>query len=126
MKYLAVGLAAVIGANLRYSITLLVAMLFTNDWLPFATFLANITGAFLLGFFIIYFARFIHKTWYISIRTGLIGSFTTFSAFSVEAMHLFQENHISLAFLYIFASVICSFFFAVFGMRIAKNKGELA
>lgn len=126
MKYIAIGLAGVIGANLRYGISLLTAMLFSNTWLPLATFSANIIGSFSLGFFIIYCVAYMHKTWYISVRTGLIGSFTTFSAFSIETMELFQEGHALLAFIYMIASLICSIFFAILGMRLAEKKEELA
>lgn len=105
MVYLFVGLAGALGALTRYSVGL---MLYTYSIFPFATLLVNLVGCYLLPFLS---STVFHKSKFSSdvqtaITTGFLGSFTTFSAFSVETVKLFQQGEIILAVLYVLVSVV--------------------
>ncbi|KAB8137731.1 fluoride efflux transporter CrcB [Gracilibacillus oryzae] len=105
MTYVMVGLAGFIGAVLRY----LVAAPFSSEGVafPYGTLIVNLTGCFVLA----YVTTAIFKKFPISqqlqtaIGTGLVGSFTTFSTFSVETVTLLQNNQISFALIYIVISM---------------------
>src|SRR6476619_5346492 len=101
MVYLLVGIAGSLGAILRYLIGL---SLFTNSSFPYATLSINLIGSFLLAWLT---TRLFKKTSFPSalstaIGTGFVGSFTTFSALSVETVQLFQNGDLWLGALYVF------------------------
>ena len=59
---------------------------------PLATFLINITGAFLLGYII---GNGVTTGWQLLLGTGFMGAFTTFSTFKLEAVQLLNRKNIS-------------------------------
>lgn len=122
MKYIWIGLAGVVGANLRYGISLWTDNMMIFHTFPLATFIANMIGAFCIGAFSAYFAFGVNRVWFISIRTGLIGSFTTFSAFSMEVVSLIESGHLFLAFLYAISSFVLSLLFVFIGMRLFSQR----
>ena len=101
MQMILLGIGGSIGAALRYSISLL---LLTNDTagFPFATVAVNLAGCFLLGMLSSGFELKItaNPDYLSALKTGLIGSFTTFSTFSVEVMQLLQNQSYFFAILY--------------------------
>jgi|SRR5699024_10112550 len=116
--FLAVGIGGVFGAAGRYGIS--VAM--TNwDVFPFATLTVNFVGCFLLSWLSNYTKSNIHPTLFIALSTGLIGSFTTFSTFTVETVELAHTN-LSLALLYIFISIFGGLLCCYLGFRIANKR----
>ncbi|WP_027092402.1 fluoride efflux transporter CrcB [Cohnella thermotolerans] len=121
MYYWAVGLFGVVGALLRY----LTGMWAHNWWaspFPLGTFLINLLGSLVLGWFSTWAAsqpQF--PAWIrLGIGTGLIGAFTTFSTFSVETVSLFKENLPGYALLYTLASLVGGFLCAWIGYEIAR------
>jgi CrcB protein len=107
MKYITVGAAGIVGALLRYALGLVMHESWTYAF-PLATWLINITGSFLLAFLTMYVfqRKDIHPYISSAIGTGLIGSFTTFSTFSVETVQLLQQNAYAIAFSYVMASAL--------------------
>lgn len=106
MVYLFVGLGGVIGSLLRY-----IVVLISNSWsvvgFPFGTLTANLMGSFIIGWFtsgIVPLKKFPTRL-KTAIATGMIGSFTTFSTFSVETVSMLERNDILLAILYISVSI---------------------
>ncbi|WP_242143937.1 MULTISPECIES: fluoride efflux transporter CrcB [unclassified Bacillus cereus group] len=84
---------------------------------PLATFLINITGAFLLGFIV---GKGIDKSWQLLLGTGFMGAFTTFSTFKLESIQLFTNKKCGTGFLYIGATYIIGIILACIGIKIGS------
>ncbi len=108
--WLWVGLGGALGASGRYAITTLVsAQSFASDAsFPWPTLAVNVVGSCLIGFTIALVGQ---SSWFNEfgrafLVTGVLGGFTTFSAFSLEVVQLIQAGYSGIAFAYILASVI--------------------
>ena len=115
--YIAIGGA--VGAVARYWVSRLFAAIFSGTLFPLATLIINVVGSFFLGLLFSYLLshHVTEKAWQLFLTTGLLGGFTTFSAFSVETIRLFLAGHKLLAIGYILLSVSLSLFFAFIGMQ---------
>ncbi|MED0961660.1 fluoride efflux transporter CrcB [Bacillus paramycoides] len=82
---------------------------------PIATFLINITGAFLLGYII---GKGITTSWQLLLGTGFMGAFTTFSTFKLESIQLLNRKNFCTFFLYLSAAYIIGITFAFLGMKL--------
>ena len=103
---LIVGTGSFIGGIFRYLLSLLIQAKITTPF-PFPTLTVNIIGCFLIGIvFGIFDKGQMSTEWKLFLATGVIGGFTTFSAFSLETFALLKEGHTVYALLYISASVI--------------------
>jgi CrcB protein len=102
MSYLIVGLAGMLGSAARYSLSKLIGK-YNNRAYPWATFLINITGAFLLG---VVSAFNFNNTAYILAVEGFLGAFTTFSAFMYDGACLIRNNKYLSSVTYIGATII--------------------
>lgn len=106
MAYLYVGIGGLIGSILRY----LVGIMLYNEQkiFPFATLLVNLAGSFLLAYVTYYlFEKYkIHTHIRVAITAGALGSFTTFSALSVETIALFEKGHVFLTIIYLILSLV--------------------
>ncbi|KRG11940.1 fluoride efflux transporter CrcB [Lederbergia galactosidilytica] len=125
MKYIAVGIAGMVGASLRYLIGLSFQHLWFYDF-PLATFLINMVGSFLLGWFTLLLPRlkFLPPVMIPALGTGLIGSFTTFSTFSVETVELMIAAKWGITLFYILLSLWGGLLFSWLGYRFGSNKGR--
>lgn len=109
-RYLAVALGGALGAILRYylggSVLGRTAMPF-----PFATFVINIGGSFIIGFFLTLAAEKIHIDPYVrlAVAVGFVGAFTTFSTFEYETARLFEDGFPLIAVLNAALSVVIGF-----------------
>ena len=89
--FLAVSVGAVIGANLRWGLSLWLNG--PGHGLQGGTLLANLAGAGLAGFFISWFSHSsLSPEWRLLVITGLCGALTTFSTFSLELMGALQSG----------------------------------
>lgn len=124
MRLLFVGIGGSIGSVLRYSIYY--NMLAINgNWLPFlGTLLANLLGAFALGWFTsrLLLSKKLPDELAAAIGTGLIGSFTTFSTLSVELSSLLQEGQYLLAICYVFIGMIGGLVCAFGGFQLGQKR----
>lgn len=126
MKYVLVGIAGIIGALLRY----LIGIAFNQWWqydFPFATFLTNLLGCFILGWLTTFLPRIkcVHPNIKTALGTGLIGSFTTFSTFSVETVNMMMASKWGIALLYVLLSLWGGLLFAWIGLQAGKiTRGE--
>src|SRR5215207_2299165 len=94
-KVLVVGFGGFLGAVTRYGVTLLVSTLWTREF-PLATFLINVTGSFVLGFFSTLVAERIEvdPRLRLFVTTGFVGAYTTFSTFEHETQRLAETGAI--------------------------------
>ena len=108
VNYLLVGAAGMIGALLRYGLGLAVPADVSSGAFPAGTFIANMIGSFVLGWFTTHISamRRLHPHLLTAIGTGLIGSFTTFSTFSVETVRLLKNGFTGMALFYACISLI--------------------
>ena len=109
MGYLIVFLGGGIGAALRHGVNLISARLFGLSF-PFGTLFENVSGSLLMGMLAAYFAfkGDASQHWRLFLTTGILGGYTTFSAFSLEVAMLYEHDKLGLAALYALASVILS------------------
>ena len=109
-----------IGAVIRYLISNFCRLYFPN--FPFGTLLINFIGSFLIG---ILASNLEHNgTSYVFIKyfliIGVLGSFTTFSTFSLETIQLVSDKKLFLSLVYVFLSISLCILGAFFGFNINK------
>ncbi len=118
---LLVGAGGAIGSMVRY----LVGLWTLHRWgpgFPWGTFGVNITGSFLIGLL----AELIMRKFGASAEmrlfliTGVLGGYTTFSAFSLDTIMLFERGHVALAVTYIAASVVLSILAVFAGLALMR------
>lgn len=132
MEVIFIGLAGFIGAILRISIGNLLFSISPESIFPFSTLFINLVGSYLLAYFLVYSSSHLNRLSNevkVAISTGLLGSFTTFSTFSVETLHLFESKQFIVMILYILLSFVGGFLFSWSGYRTAnfrllKNKSS--
>jgi len=88
-----ISLGAVAGANLRYFVGRLSTRLLSTTF-PFGTLFINVTGSFILGFFMVWTSErvFADPRWRMLIAIGFCGAYTTFSSYAFETMAYFQQG----------------------------------
>lgn len=108
VNVLIVGCGGFIGAALRYMCTDLFSGAATGAF-PFATFAINVIGSFLIGVMsvLLPFAFPENKQALLFVTTGILGGFTTFSTFSLEALGLMEDSHYGIAAAYAGGSLVC-------------------
>lgn len=111
-----VALGGAIGAVSRYWMSRWLFELFQNTF-PYGTFAINVLGSFLLGFMYAFTLEGIVSTpLRLMLNVGLLGAFTTFSTFSLEAIMLIREGNFRLGALYVVGSVFLGLLAASLGM----------
>jgi len=107
MGYVIVFLGGGLGAALRHGVNLAAASLLGTRF-PYSTLFANVTGSFVMGLLIAYFAFKDGggQHWKLFLTTGVLGGYTTFSAFSLETALLYERGELGLAAFYVIASVV--------------------
>ena len=115
----AVGVGSFIGGILRYLISITIQNKIT---FPYATFLVNILGCFLIGIvYAAYSKNMVTEDWRMFIATGILGGFTTFSAFSYESFSMMRSGLFINALLYISLSIIIGLLATFTGYSFLKN-----
>jgi len=107
MGFLMVFIGGGIGAMVRHGLNLVTVQALGNHF-PYATFFINITGSLTMGLVAGYFAfkGDASQHWRLFITTGILGGYTTFSTFSLDAVLLYERGETSLAALYVVGSVV--------------------
>jgi fluoride exporter len=107
--YLIVFLGAGLGGALRHGVNLASARLFGLDF-PCGTLIINVVGSLAMGLIAEYLALKgeASQAWRLFLTTGILGGFTTFSAFSLDAALLWERGATGQAALYVAASVALS------------------
>lgn len=118
--FLSVGIGGALGAMARFGVGLAVVRAFGHG-IPLAVLTVNVVGSFLMGVFVVVAA---HRglTWMSPfVMTGVLGGFTTFSAFSLEAVTLYERGALGQAGLYVVLSVVLSIGGLVLGIWLARS-----
>lgn len=122
MQWLMIALGGALGAMARFAaVGYFTPML--NYRFPIGTFIVNMVGSLLIG---IAYVLLVEKTllsaeWRLFFITGILGGFTTFSAFSLEMLQMWQEGHVLSSMLYATSSVFLGLLFAYIGMQITQK-----
>ncbi|MCP8889144.1 fluoride efflux transporter CrcB [Sphingomonas faeni] len=106
LLYVMVGGA--VGSGARYLTGSAVTALLGPDY-PFGTLAVNIVGGLLMGVLVGVLAQnSASETWRLLLAVGVLGGFTTFSAFSLEVVTMIERGAFGVAFGYVLVSVIGS------------------
>lgn len=106
---LLVAAGGAIGASLRH-LSGMVVLRVMGAGFPWGTLFVNVLGSFIMGLFIAWMIgkSGVSNEMRLFIATGILGGFTTFSAFSLDVANMIERGAVSAAFAYIVASVIIS------------------
>jgi CrcB protein len=126
MLYLIIFLGAGIGGALRHGVNAGSARLWGYGF-PFGTLIVNVAGSFLMGLLAGYFAfrPGIGQHARLFLTTGILGGFTTFSAFSLDTVLMVERHAYGLAAGYAVGSVVASVSALFFGLAVFRGTGQL-
>lgn len=122
MNYLLVFLGGGLGASLRHAVNVGCARACGLDF-PYGTFVINITGSLVMGLIAGYlaFKGEASQPWRLFIMTGVLGGYTTFSAFSLDTVLLYERGELGLAAFYAVGSVGLSIAGLVGGLALVRH-----
>jgi len=119
--FLAISVAAIVGANLRYLLSRLAAMELGSAF-PYGTLFINIVGSFIVGFFVIWTTEraLVDPRWRLLVVVGFCGSFTTFSSYAFETMAYFEQGQWGLMLGNVLTNNVLCLGGAMAGMALAR------
>ncbi|MCD6024929.1 MAG: fluoride efflux transporter CrcB [Fibrobacteria bacterium] len=120
MTYLAIALGGALGSVLRYAVQS--ALRPASGGFPWGTLTVNLFGSFLIGLCAALAERQGAASWIRPwLMVGLLGGFTTFSAFSLENVQMLRQGQVLAAFAYMAASVLAGLALAFAGYFLARS-----
>ena len=119
MSFIYVGFGGFIGALARYSFNLIFGSILGLP-IPLATLFVNILGSFVMGVIFYFTSNNSSEFYKLFFMTGILGGFTTFSAFSLDSINMFIEKEYQNLFLYISISVFLSIFSLYLGFILSR------
>ena len=119
-SYFLVMVGGAVGAALRFALSRAVPMV-AGVW-PWATFAANVLGSLLMGILAFWMVRKGAQGEQVRLLlgVGVLGGFTTFSAFSLEMAQIIENGQLTMAFGYAITSVLVALTALFAGMALAK------
>jgi fluoride exporter len=122
MNYLLVFIGGGLGSTLRYLVNIVCPRLFGAGF-PYHTFIINITGSTVMGLIAGYFAfrADASQSWRLFLMTGILGGYTTFSAFSLDTAVLYERGEIGQALFYVLGSVVFSILGLFAGLALVRQ-----
>ena len=130
LLWLAIGVGGALGALARWSIGELVLAVADSPTFPWGTLIANVVGCFVIGVLAPIVVR--HAAWVSGlVVTGLLGGFTTYSAFAEEVFVLVDRGNavgVGLAGIYVLVTIAATVIAVALGGRLARvrSTGEAA
>ena len=121
VKIMAVATGGALGASLRYLVAAATHDVFGHGF-PYGTLMVNIVGSAIIGYLVVLIpetdtglpiARLL-------LITGLLGGFTTYSAFSIETLEMMQDGHLTKAGLNILTTMFACLFSVWAGYLLAR------
>lgn len=119
MKILMIMAGGALGTLARFSVSS-VAQKYVSNGFPVGTLLVNLTGSFIIGLLWGLFEHQPSSTTRAFLFVGVLGGFTTFSAYSIETLTLFRDGNMKLALLNIVANNVLGIVLALCGLAIAR------
>lgn len=123
-KVFFVFLGSGIGGAARYGVNVW-SLKALGAQFPAGTFIVNVAGGLAMGLIAGWLAFRVQMPWSQELRlfltTGLLGGFTTFSAFSLDAMTLIERGDYATAALYVVASVVLSIAAVAIGLAVIRS-----
>lgn len=122
--YLIVALGSALGGALRHGVNVGSARLIGIDF-PCGTFIVNVVGSLAMGLLAGYFAfkGDALQSWRLFFTTGILGGFTTFSAFSLDFAMLYERGEVVRSLGYAFGSVGLSIMALFAGLAFVRLLG---
>ncbi|MFP1643894.1 fluoride efflux transporter CrcB [Pontitalea aquivivens] len=117
---LSVALGGALGASARYLVNISAPRVLGQGF-PYATMVVNVLGSALMGGLVVVLAQKAGTRFAPFLLTGVLGGFTTFSAFSLDAVSLWERGAGGLAAAYVAGSVILSLAALFAGMALARG-----
>jgi fluoride exporter len=119
--FLAISIAALVGANLRYLLSRLTVEKL-GPIFPYGTLLINVAGSFIVGFFVIWTTErvLIDPRWRVLVVVGFCGSFTTFSSYAFETVAYFEHGQWLLMLANVLSNNLLCLGAALVGMALAR------
>ena len=119
--FLAISIAAILGANLRYILSRVAAREFGSVF-PVGTLIINIVGSFIVGLFVIWTTErvLVDPRWRLLVVVGFCGSFTTFSSYAYETMSFFEHGQWGLMLANILGNNLLCLAGALAGIALAR------
>ncbi len=119
--FLAISVAAIAGANLRYLLSRFAAKELGSNF-PYGTLGINVVGSIIVGFFIIWTSErvLVDPRWRLLVVIGFCGSFTTFSSYAFETMAYFEQGQWALMLANILSNNLLCLGGALAGMALAR------
>jgi len=119
---LVISIGAILGANARWILSRYAARVLGPTF-PYGTLFINISGSFIVGFFMIWAAThrvLLDPRWRLLIVVGFCGAFTTFSSFAFETMAYFEQGQWGLMLANILSNNVLCLAAALAGMAMAR------
>ncbi len=119
--FLAISVAAILGANLRYVLSRVAVREF-GPVFPYGTLIINVLGSFIVGLFVTWTTErvLVDPRWRLLVVVGFCGSFTTFSSYAYESMAFFEQGQWGLMLANIFSNNLLCLGGAVAGIALAR------
>jgi CrcB protein len=119
--FFAISVAAVLGANLRYVLSRLLAREFGVAF-PYGTLLINVLGSLVVGYFVVWTTEraLVDPRWRLLVVVGFCGSFTTFSSYAFETIAYFQQGQWGLMLANVFSNNLLCLGAVLAGMALAR------
>jgi fluoride exporter len=122
MNYLLVFIGGGLGSSLRHTVNVVSAR-YLGTAFPYHTFIINITGSIVMGLIAGYlaFKGDAAQSWRLFLMTGILGGYTTFSAFSLDTAMLYERGEVGLALFYVLGSVVFSIAGLFAGLALVRH-----
>lgn len=122
MMYLAIVVCGGLGALTRFLMSRGVNAAFSSVF-PYGTLCVNVIGSFLMGFlaWILLHKFQANEMFRNAVLVGFLGSFTTFSSFSLEVVTMLEQQDWLKAIVYVGSSVLCCVVMCFVGIALAKQ-----
>ncbi|UXS01040.1 fluoride efflux transporter CrcB [Agrobacterium tumefaciens] len=117
-----VAAGGAIGSVFRYLVGMW-SMRVAGPAFPWGTLVVNVAGSFLIGLLVELIARRLNASseMRLFIVTGVLGGFTTFSSFSLDAVALFERGALSLSAVYVIATLVVSIVAVFAGLALGRS-----